>query len=336
MDIHFRSLVILFCLFIPLLAIATIRIVDGNPVDVNASRTVQAAHDLANVGDTIYVCGWSASYGNLVTNKRLVWIGPGYYLSDNSESQALSSAACIGTLTIDTGSENASFSGLSLTGLITINSDSIAIRRCRIAFDAVQHLTANNVNVLFIDQCFFEISWWATVNNIIFNSSHNVFIRNTFFQNSSGNNSSLLHSNGDAGPFTVTNCIFNGGNINLWNTTFTNNILYSNSIAQNNNNYFNNLGYSNHFGTANNNQSYVNMSVVFVGSGTAERRWQLASGSPASQVGFDGTDCGIFGGANPYVLSGIPAIPTITFLGASMNGSTTNGLPVNFRARARN
>jgi hypothetical protein len=36
--------------------------------------------------------------------------------------------------------------------------------------------------------------------------------------------------------------------------------------------------------------------------------------SPGLGAGFGGTDCGIFGGAEPYVLSGIPPIPNDLFI----------------------
>jgi hypothetical protein len=64
--------------------------------------------------------------------------------------------------------------------------------------------------------------------------------------------------------------------------------------------------------------------------------WQLLPASPASGAGFDGADCGIFGGTSfAYMLSGLPDIPSIYRLTvpASASGSTMN---ITFSTRINN
>jgi hypothetical protein len=53
-------------------------------------------------------------------------------------------------------------------------------------------------------------------------------------------------------------------------------------------------------------------------------------------AGFGGVDVGIFGGPEPYVLSGIPPIPTIYFLTAPAIGEKNTGLPVQIKVKSNN
>jgi len=78
------------------------------------------------------------------------------------------------------------------------------------------------------------------------------------------------------------------------------------------------------------------MTTVFVDSGSVstDGDWQLRSGSPAIGAGLDGVDCGMFGGSTPYVLSGIPAIPSIYYFIAPGSASGAEGLQVEIKARA--
>ena len=65
------------------------------------------------------------------------------------------------------------------------------------------------------------------------------------------------------------------------------------------------------------------MNTVFAGTGSTDGQWQLASGSPAIGTGTNGTDIGMFGGDDPYVLSGLPQIPAIyKFLGSSVGSQS--------------
>ncbi len=57
--------------------------------------------------------------------------------------------------------------------------------------------------------------------------------------------------------------------------------------------------------------NYTSMSAVFTQTGSTDGKYQLKAGSPAIGYAYGGGDCGPFGGASPYVLSGMPNIPAI-------------------------
>ena len=70
----------------------------NNIAGVNADfTTIQAAHNAANAGDTIYLEPSAGNYGNLTATKRLVIIGPGYFLAENEGLQANHTSSTIGT-----------------------------------------------------------------------------------------------------------------------------------------------------------------------------------------------------------------------------------------------
>ena len=98
----------------------------------------------------------------------------------------------------------------------------------------------------------------------------------------------------------------------------------------------NNLGSSNKTITTN------DLAVLYVGypnnpnSLFFDARNQLANNSPAKGAGENGTDCGAFGGDEPYVLSGIPSIPTIYQLTVPANVPQNGTLNVQIKAKTNN
>ena len=115
-----------------------------------------------------------------------------------------------------------------------------------------------------------------------------------------------------------------------------NNILREGSLSASNSLVQNNIGNSTQFDTLNSNQQNVDMSTVFVSTGSSDGIWQLAVDSPALGAGLDGVDCGMFGDQNPYVLSGLPPLPAIYFFSAPSTGSSSAGLQVRIKGESHN
>jgi hypothetical protein len=70
-----------------------------------------------------------------------------------------------------------------------------------------------------------------------------------------------------------------------------------------------------------------------VGGASPDKALQLAKDSPGVGYGLDGKDCGIFGGENPYVPSGLPALPTVVEIHAPLSVSDASGLPVTVKVQ---
>lgn len=130
------------------------------------------------------------------------------------------------------------------------------------------------------------------------------------------------------GSFIIKNCILQ------YYHYYDDNCVYQNSIGTD--------YYPIPTGNSNKNITYASMNAdVFVGysdQGTYSNdgRWALKSGSPAKGAGAGGTDAGIFGGTNPYKLSGIPRIPSFYKLTAPSTNTSTNPYTITFSVRSNN
>ena len=91
-------------------------------------------------------------------------------------------------------------------------------------------------------------------------------------------------------------------------------------------------------GAENNNQGFTDGADVFGDrSGRSfDEQWRLADDSAFKNSGHDGTDPGPFGGASPYILSGVPPLPVIYEIDASGFGNQETGLPVTIKVRSSN
>ena len=181
-----------------------------------------------------------------------------------------------------------------------------------------------------IIQNFFSSSFLS--NNITGITVTNLNISNNYFYSSATNFSGITTS----GQFT--NNIFSSG-FSLGTFLIQNNIQLdpASPITCGSCVIQDNISTGTTFGNTNGNQENVPGSGIFTGTGSTDGQWQLAPGSPAKGAGVGGTDCGIFGGTTPYVLSGIPSIPSIYTL-TSSGGTTVPGLtmPITISTRGNN
>ncbi|MCW3111600.1 MAG: right-handed parallel beta-helix repeat-containing protein [Segetibacter sp.] len=149
--------------------------------------------------------------------------------------------------------------------------------------------------------------------------------------------------------FVVQNCIDIVGNLaypysnGLSNTIFVNNLT---NLSPVNNPVSTNPGSSGNVFNIN-----PAGNAIFVGYPTnvsggqvlysSDGAWQLSATSPAKNAGIipgtnTPTDCGIFGGLNPYKASGIPAVPSFYKLSSPSSTATTNPYIMTFSVRSNN
>lgn len=304
---------------------ATIWRVNNLPGTDADFTTLQAAHDYQYVfsGDTLYLEASSGSYGNLNATKSLVIIGTGYFLAENTNSQANINSSKVDVITFSNGSQGSLIQGCMINRIF-INTSNIVIKRNYISYYGVQGTITFNEN---------------NINNIIIINNYIVNIKNdcigscagqVFYCSKNGINNVLIANNYISTPYKTIDRFtlhlisgFSGiiennviyGNIQINNSTFNNNILIDGSFNQSNGYFNNNIGNSTQFGNSNGNQQNVNMNNVFVGTSgnSTDGQWQLKVGSPAIGTGVGGVDCGMFGGDFPYKLSGLPNIPAIYY-----------------------
>jgi hypothetical protein len=337
----------LFLTFFQATLLAKIWTVDSNPGNPVADfTTLQDAHDGATSNDTLHVIGSSIGYGNISLTKKLVIIGPGFFLGENPNTQAKKTTAVCGYTTFEVGSNGSKITGVYIKNLLRIKDSNIAISRNLIQGSELTLIEIfSGCSNIVINQNYIKNTYLNAPAIHVYEDylnqtgASNITISNCYVVS---NNKSSIKIDSYCSNCTITNCVL-GSDISIATGSFTldNCILYSGSLNVPLNKESiprNCIGNANQFASGNGNQQNVDINAVFVGqtNGTTDGQWQLKSGSPAVGVGHDGTDCGMFGGNDPYVLSGIPSIPNIYYFNSPATSSIEQGLPVQLKIRANN
>lgn len=298
----------------------------NNIAGINADfNNFTAAQANASASDTLYIEGSTTSYGNITLTKPLVIIGPGYFLTENPQTQANSVCSTFGTITFSTGSTGSIITGLKVTDIIEIKVGDISVIRNYVIAGIKINSNESFGNIL-ISNNYIE----GNVNCTGDSQIYNIIITNNYIDSANsisfGENYSGIISN---------NVIYTIYDLDIHNFSIINNILRGGPSIPLDNVFFNNIGSSTQFPNNNNNQQNVNMTDVFVGKtgNSTDGQWQLKPYSPALGAGSDGTDCGIFGGSSPYVLSGLPSIPAIYEITMPTTGDNLNGIDVTIKAK---
>lgn len=327
----------------------------GPPVIGVDYFTLQAAHNAANPGDTVMMMPASKMSANI--SKRLVVIGPGYFLTQNTGLQANSATV---DSTVNLGGMNitdAAASGSIFMGCIFTNSGinisganvaNILFSRCWFNntpgnLPCIQ-LSQNITNFIF-QQCAFKGR--GITNQELFTATNISFVNCMFYTiDNSGDNIIGINLAGNL-PHSglIQNCIFSQGTNSSLHGNLNGTWAINNCIANTGNNflagaginYQNNLGTGTQFPAGNGNQQNIPWANIFTLTGSTDNRYTLKAGSPAFGAGVNGVDAGIFGGATPYKLSGIPRIPTIYALTSPEgNTPTVNTIQINISTRSNN
>ena len=303
--------------------------VNNNPAADADYTTLQAANDNALAGDTIYVEGSTTIYDGASVDKKLVIIGPGYFLIDNDSTQANGLIANIsGSLTFQSGSSGSSITGLTCTN-VYIYVNNIEVTRCDVDFIGIYAVVENIlVSQNYLGQINVDAYSGKMTNSII---SNNIV-------------QSQIAAGSSSGPIQVINNVVlaqTSSPISVYNSNIANNITCHATykiIENTGNTITNNISAA--AGTNENGNKYsVPMTTVFVDySGSLnysdDAKWKLKAGSPAIGAGVGGVDCGVFGGPTPYVLSGIPPLPHIYEAAIPGVGYSGSGLSCTIKVKA--
>ncbi|MFZ4522436.1 MAG: hypothetical protein ACOYNC_12065 [Bacteroidales bacterium] len=259
-------------------------------------------------GDTVYFESSMFVYDGFNLVKRLVLIGPGYYLADNDSTQADPKPATLQSITFSNGSQGSIMKGISFSSSVQVSTSNITLEKNYI----MGGFSLNNCSGISILRNYILYLSLNTAQNVLI--SNNIFVSENQFGN-------CLTIDASASASVINNIFF--GKLNVNNSVFRNNILTCTSLSQpffmsNNSLVQNNIGASNQFAVSNGNLANVDMTTVFVNTGGAEAKFKLKPGSPAIGAGVGGADCGMFGGNYPYVLSGMVTGPSVWYM--NMNG----------------
>lgn len=288
----------------------------------------------ATAGDTIYVEGSANTYGSISLAKKLYIIGSGYFLTENDSTQANPSPSTVAQVTISAGSAGSVITGLVITSGVDIYEDNIVIKRNNITSN-YSVIVYGQANIMILQNFIVSTYNGSSYPAIDINTgSSNIFIQNNYIKRNYGTTYANISIEGTSSA-TVANNIIDNGSINAVTSVFNNNIMIGGSVSCTACTFDRNIGDNTQFAADPNNLQSVNMSTVFNSSDPSpDRKWRILGGSVAVGYGVSGEDCGIFGGPDPYVLSGMPGVPSIFFYVGPSSGSQSSGLPVNIKIRS--
>lgn len=307
--------------------------VNNNATVAADFTSVQVAHDAAVAGDTIYVEGSAVNYGNLTAIKQLYWYGPGYYLTQNDSTQAAPSTATLGYVYFNAGSAGSLLTGFSVSSWIDINESNITIKRNNVTYYAITMGLVSNIMILqnYLVSTTNSSSYSAVM---VQSGCTNIIIQNNYLTHT-GAASFAIQVQGTSSAQISNNVI--DGNISVVNSAFTDNIMKSGTYTGSANSFDNNMCPGTEFPVLNNNLQNINMLTVFDSTQTStDAIYKLIALSPALGAGITAGDLGMFGGPDPYKVSGLPAIPSIFFYSGPSSGSDASGLPITIKIKSNN
>ena len=299
----------------------------ANFVDINAAM---ASADVV-AGDTLYLDPGNVLASAQTISKAVTVIGPGYFLQNGMVAATINNSVSI-------TAEGTKLNGVYVNGEVSIRANNITLERCK--FNKGVAASNGPRYGLTLLQCFINN---PNNDNSIYGEFRNATIKNNIVISSyaSGGRSTAIYNVHDseiANNYLAVNKAYDNREVlyNVTNSQIYNNIIrhakdpnfiFANSDAVNNNSIYNNV-------ITAAKDKYPNLTdIVYLGSasmssvfapGTSDAAYRLKEDSPAKGAGFGGADCGPYGGATPYVESGLPLyhpyIKKAVVAGKSVNG----------------
>ncbi|WP_020531125.1 hypothetical protein [Flexithrix dorotheae] len=328
-----KILITLCCILLPFLLEAKIWRVNNVPGKPADFTSLQAAHTQANIGDTIHLEGSNTDYGVFTCTKKLVIIGPGSYLSLNSETQANLSDAKVQSIELGKGSAGTILMSLHIyknnpssktTGNITISDSNISILRCRIDNSIIFSSATEVVSNFMLLQN--HIAENITTDDEE-NSPVDLIINNNIVSNISVSSNAQISQNVIRGNLTCSN------------STVRNNFFYGGIIGENNI-ITHNIAFTETSSIPDANENKKNVAEASVltknEEGSPSLYYKIIPGSVAEGNGFGDTDVGIFGGDMPFVPSLLPKMPIIYEFSAPVQVTSQEGsFEIRIKAKAQ-
>lgn len=287
--------------------------------DFNSIDEAMGSQDV-EAGDILQVHG--GEYGSDTITKSVTIMGPGYYHAENGIAANVT-AADFWTITINEGVEDVTLISI-ITSDIHVYSNSLHLVRVK----------TGNIRFWGTENKYFYADKSITGSITCQNGTELISaeIRNSVY--------SSIHAD-DVNNAVITNSIItspsNNGIVSIANSTLSNCIIL-NSWVFNTSSGYNHCVFvkdappngfpigTNYFG--------ADPATLFEGltNNSLDGQYRLGANSDAIGQGAGGTDCGIFGGNDPYILSGLPPIPLIYEI--NMPSTSTGTLNVNLKVKS--
>ena len=363
-----KKKILLLLSLLPLFTLSQNRYVVNNmPGSAANFSNLQAAVDGVPSGSILYVMPSALDYGLVAVNKQITIYGPGYFLGENAAPNTQSSygEATVKSIWFKPGSDNslvqglklaAPFDGVFATSIYLDTVNNITVSRC--LFSPLYYGAAyadvfsiKSTNCTIAENYFYH--YFGNPYVIWGYDAVNLQVRNNIIQ--TGELAAELGggSFGTNRDITFTNniiisrlCTSNFNGLKLFNNILLNSYAAETNIFNQSftgtNNIANFPNVFDHVPPGNNqviSPAAADSMLVYTlpGYHSTEQHWQIRDTSFAKTWGLGGIECGPFGNANPYHLSGIPKkLPYIYQLGIPAEAPVSGSLSVHIKAKASN
>ncbi|WP_296622102.1 T9SS type A sorting domain-containing protein [Marivirga sp.] len=267
--------------------------VDNRAETIADFRNLSQAVAATKGGDTLYIAGSNEPYTGAIVDGPRVFIGPGYFLEENPETQFNKQAATVDFIDLTASSDGSAVYGISARLLRLNNQSSSAtdvLENVNIVGNNLQNLTLidKNDSIRILRNIIGDLQFASTTVQNAIRSYDNFDVRNniidtisTFFDIISPNKNSL------------GNMVFDYNNIRFINDSI-NGISFSNSIVgtqgTGTNTFSNNIAYEEGLFTNSSGTFSVDNDYIPIDASLAQ---------------------GAYAGTDPYQLSGLPPVPSI-------------------------
>lgn len=321
------KLAILFLLFANQAFARILTVANQTTPQVAQYNSIQAAHDAAQSGDTIYVYPTLSAYKGAKLSKKLNVIGNGFTkVNDFSDCSKVISSD---TLFFNAGSEGSVISSLSGYFKVNVNTNNILIQKCKI----IKINIGDNTQSVLIINCIIKNSNRQTAirigeNSFAYITNNVISVPNASYYDDINNSSIYVGLN--------SNCILKNNIIEtynvVWSSTAKDILLYDNIFISEC------PGCGDHWEGLSPYAVIKNAPWI----GVSDSNWcvdyqnnnfHLKSTSPGKNAGTDGKDLGIYGGDYPFIDDGAPALPTVYYMKISPTASQKDGLSVEIKAK---
>ncbi len=353
----------IFVLTINLPFAQTVHRVNNNP-GLTASAGAKfytsfaAAHTAAVANDIIIIEPSNTSYGNITITKPLKIYGSGYYLTTNTELKVDQRTTVIENIDFNTGSGGSEIYGVQANQVSIYGVSNIKISRCLVTYSGVGIVNTNiagttntNVTNIVINQSVISGSPSGNV-SIRINPTNTYTISGVLINNNIiGAHGITANSDPGVQSLVIRNNTFTTTAIaTIVNAVFENNLLaVSGAVVFSNVTYSYNVSTGASFPSESNfnRNNYVIAPIndagqaesQLLGTGTGispDEQYQIKAGSDLKTLGNGGTEVGAYGGSTPYIVSGIPPIPSITNMINTGSGDNSNPLKVTISVKSNN
>jgi hypothetical protein len=311
---------------------------------------VKSGEKIQNIIDDINTLAGSillldpGSYEGFTVYKRVSIIGSGFFYGSNTST-------ITGTVSFSENnnynSDNSIITGCNVSK-IKVSRNNIGIIKCRV-YDSIWGLSIGKSNNCIVKQCFIDARLSISSENTYatnFTIANNIILGAILFEYLTPTQTGRIYNN--TVGLSLSLCDPISYREAIASVTVSNNIFLSPVTCDNrsaNNNYqtsnfakFNNniLRKGNYQSTDVSNKFLMDMTTIFANAGSSDAQYTLSANSPAKGAGEGGIDCGAFGGAEPYIIGGLPIGPVITDLQVPSTARQNETIQIKLKAKVQN